>query len=107
MMFPKSKPRDPAAIRKIRKINHCEICGEKAEVLEVMHIISVGAGGPDMPENLLRACGPASLQKGCHGKSHMGKIKQEELWEKAARREGITPEECYRRVRRRMGYNVE
>ena len=49
---------------------------------------------------------PAALQKGCHGKNHLGLLTQEEMFEVAGRRLGISGEECRRRVRRRMGYDV-
>lgn len=106
MMYPKIKLRDPATIRKLRQEQpYCERCGSP-RALEVAHIISKGAGGPDMPENLVVLCGPASYQQGCHGLNHMGRVSQEELFRIAARREGIGAEECRRRVRRRMGYDV-
>ena len=106
MMFPKHKPRDSAFMRQFRKEHDCcEICGAKHH-LEIAHIISKGAGGPDMPENVLMLDGPAALQKGCHGKNHLGLLTQEELFEYAGRRLGISGEECRRRVRRRMGYDV-
>ncbi len=52
-MFPKSKPRDPAFMRQFRKEHdYCEICGG-IHYLEISHIIPKGAGGPDMPKNVL------------------------------------------------------
>lgn len=59
-----------------------------------------------MRENIVILDGPAAFQKGCHGANHMGKISKHELFEIAARREGISAEECERRVRRKMVYNV-
>jgi len=71
MMFPKSKPRDPAFMRQFRKAHKCcEICGA-IHNLEIAHIISKGSGGPDMPENVLMLDGPAALQMGCHGGNHI------------------------------------
>ena len=103
-MFPKHKPRDPAFMRQFRKEHDCcEICGAEHH-LEIAHIISKGAGGPDMEENVVMLDGPAAFQTGCHGGNHTGKISQAELFEVAARRIGITAEECERRVRRKMGY---
>lgn len=105
-MFPKTKPRNPAVIRKLRQEQpYCERCGSP-RCLEVAHIISKGAGGPDMRENLVVLCGPASYQQGCHGANHMGKVTQEELFALAARRESIGADLCRKRVRRRMGYDV-
>ena len=106
MMFQKTKPRDPAFMRKFRKQHDCcEMCGAKHN-LEIAHIISKGAGGPDMPENVVMLDGPASLQQGCHGRNHMGEISQKELFAIAAGRIGITAMECERRVRRKMGYDI-
>lgn len=106
MMYPKTKPRDPAVIRKLRQEQpYCERCGNP-RALEVAHIISKGAGGPDVRENLVVLCGPASYQQGCHGLNHTGRVSQEELFRIAAKREGVDPEECRKRVRRRMGYDV-
>ena len=106
MMLHKTKPRDPAFMRKFKKAHTCcEICGTEHD-LEIAHIISKGAGGPDMEENVVMLDGPAAFQAGCHGANHLGKISQAELFEVAARRIGITAEECERRVRRKMGYDV-
>lgn len=106
MMYPKIKLRDPAVIRKLRSEQpYCERC-DSPRALEVAHIISKGAGGPDVRENLVVLCGPASYQQGCHGLNHTGGVTQEELFRIAAKREDITPDECRRRVRRRMGYEV-
>jgi len=106
MDLQKHKIRDPAFMRRFRKEHKCcEICG-KEDCLEIAHIISKGAGGPDMEENVVMLDGPAAFQAGCHGANHMGKISKKKLFEVAARRIGITQEECERRVRRRMGYNV-
>jgi hypothetical protein len=106
MMFPKHKLRDASFIKKFRKEHKCcEICG-KEHCLEVAHIISKGAGGPDMEENVVMLDGPAAFQAGCHGLNHIGSISKQKLFEIVAHRLGITPEECEKRVRRRMGYNV-
>lgn len=107
--FPKSNLRDPAVIRQLKKeIDCCERCGVPKEyaVLEAAHIVGRSTG-PDMRENIVILCGPASVQQGCHGGNHTGQISKEELFGLAARREGITPDECRKRVRRRMGYDVE
>lgn len=106
MMFPKTNPRDPEIIKQLkREQTRCEKCGSQNQ-LEAAHIISKGAGGPDMRENVLILCGPASMQQGCHGANHLGILTQAELFKITARREGIDPEECRRRVRRRMGYDI-
>lgn len=105
-MFPKAKLRDKKAIEKLKKEHKfCEMCGH-TKSLEVAHIISKGAGGPDMLENMVVLCGPAACQQGCHGLNHAGKLSSEQMFYIAARREKITTEECRKRVRRRMGYNV-
>ena len=109
MMFPKANVKDKKLRRQFSKEHDCcEKCGATGEyvVLEVAHVVDKGAGGPDMRENLIKLCGPAALQMGCHGKVHMGKISEEDLFEIVAKREGLTAKECRRRVRRKMGYNV-
>ena len=76
-MLSKSKPRDPAFMRRFRKDHKCcEICDAEHN-LEIAHIISKGAGGPDMPENVVMLDGPAALQKDV-----MGEI----IWEKSVSR---------------------
>jgi hypothetical protein len=106
MIMQKVKPRNPKLIREFRKESDCcERCNSRFS-LEVAHITSKGAGGPDIRENLLKLCGPASMGMGCHGAAHKGKISQEELYELVGRREGITAAECRIRTRRAMGYAV-
>lgn len=57
----KNKPRDSAFLRRFRKAHkYCEICGAEHD-LEIAHIISKGAGGPDMEENVIMLDGPAAL----------------------------------------------
>ena len=106
-MIPKNKRVKDSKLAKHMKeeVGCCECCGSYY-FLEWAHIISRGANGPDIRENGCVLCGPARYGAGCHGANHKGKISQEQLFEIAARREGITPEECRARVRRAMGYNV-
>lgn len=57
----------------------CEVCGRPAGG-EPHHIISRGAGGPDIPENLIQLC------KTCHMRAHNGQLKKEKiLWTIASR----------------------
>lgn len=113
MMFPKHKTiRDPKLRKQIKiEVGHCEVCGGfsyGATIIEAAHIIAKGMGGcngPDIRENFVVACGPAPFY-GCHGKSHDGLIPADKFWQVAAEREGISVDECQRRVRRAMGYDV-
>lgn len=110
MMFPKHETkRDPKLIKQMKQeIDCCEICGSPFN-LEAAHIEAKGMGGangPDMRENIVIACGPASMGAGCHGAQHRGKISKEVFWRAVARREHITVKECKLRVRRAMGYDV-
>lgn len=106
MNLQKVKPRNPKLIKEFREeIDGCERCGSQF-CMEMAHITSKGAGGPDIRENLLKLCGPAKMAMGCHGAAHKGKITQKELYELVGRREGLTGEECRRRTRRAMGYDV-
>ncbi len=97
MMFPKVKRViDKAGMKKVKAIDHCEKCGRWPDGfynLEVAHVYGKGPGGPDIKENCLKLCGPASMQAGCHGADHAGKISNEELFAVIAEREGKTPEE--------------
>lgn len=87
---------DPAGMKKVKAIDHCERCNRPANgfcVLEVAHVISKGAGGPDIKENCLKLCGPASMSAGCHGMDHRGEIDNDELFGIIAVREEKTMEE--------------
>jgi hypothetical protein len=108
-VFPKPpKARNKKVIEEIRNEgDDCEYCGGQCGlIIEVCHIVRKGPGGPDIRENLLRMGGPAGMGIGCHGADHRGEIQQEELLAIVAEREGITPDECYRRIRLAMGYAV-
>lgn len=106
MMFPKVKKDNKKVIKELRSEHDCcERCGNMNN-LEVAHVISRGAGGIDMRENLIVLCGKASMSQGCHGANHRGEIKANELFKIIARREGVTAETCRKRVRRAMGYKV-
>ena len=106
MNLQKHKARDPAFLRRFRKEHKCcEICGAEHN-LEIAHIISKGAGGPDMEENVLMLDGPAALQQGCHGANHLGTLTKERMFYYVGKRIGVSAEECERRVRRKMGYDV-
>jgi 5-methylcytosine-specific restriction endonuclease McrA len=59
MMFPKPQRLvDPGAILAAweRDNRRCLICGERVRPSSVHHIVSRGAGGPDVPENLITLC---------------------------------------------------
>lgn len=87
---------DPAGMKKVKMIDRCERCNRPADgycVLEVAHVISKGAGGPDIKENCLKLCGPACMGAGCHGLDHKGEISNDELFGIIAVREGKPVEE--------------
>lgn len=87
---------DKKGMNKVKAVDHCELCDRMPNGflnLEVAHVISKGAGGPDIKENCLKLCGPASLQAGCHGANHMGKIDKDTLFAAIAKREGKLVEE--------------
>ena len=69
----------------------CEICGRTAGG-EPHHIISRGAGGPDIKENLIQLCGL------CHSQAHSGKISNEQLKKTLAHRLKISVEDLDRIV---------
>lgn len=87
MMFPKHpRVQDKAGTDKVKAIDHCERCGGYS-YLETAHVIGKGAWGPDIKENCLKLCGPASMGIGCHGADHRGEIEDDELFSIIARRE--------------------
>lgn len=111
--IPKNKRlNNPKLLRDMKKeIGYCEYYGPdfNFEFLESAHIVAKGMGGakgPDIRENIVIVSGPAQFGKGAHGLQHKGLIDIEEFWKIVAKREGITVEECKRRVRRAMGYDV-
>ncbi len=87
---------DKAGMKKVKAIDHCEKCDRRPDGffnLEVAHVVSKGAGGPDIKENCLKLCGPACMQAGCHGANHTGVIGKDELYAVIAEREGKSVEE--------------
>lgn len=76
---------DPDTIKAMRK-DYCELCGKPA-YKEPHHIKSRGAGGGDIPENLIQLCSEH------HFAAHMGNIPREDLVKIVAARENKTPEE--------------
>lgn len=77
---------DPETIDRMRK-PYCEVCGSRAYG-EPHHIYTRGAGGPDIPENLIQLCWD------CHYvKVPAGKLPKETLLRIVARREKKTVEE--------------
>lgn len=83
---------DNNLLKKMKEIDHCELCGSHTCV-ENAHIVSKGAYGPDIKENIVRLCGPARYGMGCHGNEHKGNISKDELFAVVAKREGKTTEE--------------
>lgn len=76
---------DPDVIKAARK-NYCELCGRPA-YKEPHHIKSRGAGGGDIPENLIQLCAEH------HFAAHTGNLPRGDLVKIVAVRENKTPEE--------------
>ena len=94
---------DPKGMKRVKAIDFCERCGRVSNGfynLEVAHVISRGAGGPDIKENCIKLCGPAAMSAGCHGLNHKGRVGQNELFEIIANREGKAVEEIKKIVHR-------
>ena len=111
--IPKNKRiSNPKLLKQMKEeIGHCEYYGPDFyfECLEAAHIVAKGMGGakgPDIRENIVVVSGPARFGRGAHGLQHKGLIPIEAFWKIAAEREGITVEECKKRVRKAMGYNA-
>ena len=69
---PKTKRvKDPEAIEAARK-SYCQVCYTRFG-LHVHHIKTRGAGGGDIPENLICLCWK------CHAKAHSGEINKDQL----------------------------
>lgn len=84
---PGMRVRDPAAIAAARK-GFCEYCGTDAGPFHVHHLRSRGAGGDDVPGNLINLCaGPG--RPNCHDHAHAGHIPREVLARTVAVREGL------------------
>ena len=73
-----ARVRNQATIDNCRR-DYCEMCGQPAGN-EPHHIFPRGAGGPDIPENLIQLC-PA-----CHRKAHSGVFTKERLLKVVGRR---------------------
>ncbi len=100
---------DKPGMKKVKAIDHCERCGRESSGffnLEVAHVIGKGAGGPDIKENCLKLCGPASMSAGCHGADHQGKIENDELFGIIAAREGKPIEEIKEIVHQAWRFGV-
>ena len=75
----------------------CEVCGKLCRNREPMHLISRGAGGPDIAMNLLAAGSTPLWECTCHSANHQktdGRIvTKEQLVEIVAKREQVRPED--------------
>lgn len=65
--FPKKKPHRDKKFLDSFKHRYCEICGAKPA--EAHHLRTRGAGGGDLPSNLLALC------RTCHSRAHSMGIK--------------------------------
>ncbi len=84
-------PKHPRIVDKncidfIRSIGYCEYCGSRFS-LQVHHIKSRGAGGDDVPGNLICLCYE------CHRKTHDGNISRGELRHIVGKRANLFAEE--------------
>ena len=75
---------------------NCEICGRMTNN-EPHHIISRGAGGPDIAENLIQLC-PI-----CHTKAHSGSFSKQQLFNIIARRLNTTSELIEEKIKKIRG----
>jgi hypothetical protein len=82
MLEKKKRVVDPKGMKKVKAIDYCERCGRPSNGfynLEV-HVKGKGCKGPDIKENCLKLCGPASRSMDCHGADHRGEIEDDELF---------------------------
>ena len=82
-----------------RQAPECEWCGKENRTgLDPHHVLTRGAGGPDVAENLVALC------RRCHQDAHNGRVKPSELLAVAAKRCRMTVAEVEKklwRLRRR------
>ena len=78
------------------KLPNCEICGRETNN-EPHHIITRGAGGPDIAENLIQLC------PSCHTKAHSGRYSKEKLFNIVARRLKTTREQIEEKIKKIRG----
>jgi len=95
LMFPKTKrKKDKKAIEQARK-PYSELSGKPTRGEEPHHyLITVGAGGPDHPYNLIQ------LTWDEHTKAHAGNISEHKLVKIVAEREGVSEKEIIETVYR-------
>jgi len=91
--------RNYKAIHACRK-DYCERCGRPADI-EPHHVFTRGAGGQDIPENLIQLC------TACHIAAHDGRIRRDELIRIVADREQHTEDYIFAVNRRAMGWPVD
>lgn len=96
LAFPKfSRVRNAETIKECT-LDFCEICGRPTSC-EPHHIIHRGAGGPDMPENLIQLC-PT-----CHRQAHDGQWEKERLFSIVGRRLHQSVEEIEEKIQKARG----
>ena len=99
-LIKQTRVKDPAAIEQERK-PRCEVCGKPSHGAP-HHIVTVGAGGPDIAENLIQLCWD------CHyGEVPAGKLSKRRLFEFVARRMKIATEEVIERVEKALGRGIK
>ncbi len=87
---------DPAAVEAARK-PYSEYSGLPTYGAPPHHVISVGAGGPDHPFNMIQLTGFEHMQ------AHNGEISRDTLFGIIARREGVTVEHLKSEIQRMRG----
>lgn len=92
-----------ALLDRFRTPGPCEWCGAWCRRREPAHVVSRGAGGPDMEENLvaLGATWPFPLCP-CHGRHHGGGVPTRlDLIDTVAKRMRLLPHEVLERIWKR------
>ena len=96
LAFPKySRVRNQKTIDECKR-DYCEICGVRTGN-EPHHIISRGAGGPDIKENLIQLCPK------CHSEAHNGKYTKDYLFDIIGRRLKIDRDKIKEIIRKTRG----
>jgi hypothetical protein len=82
-------PLNPKLVAEFTGLPRCEYCDARChDGTHAHHVVSRGAGGPDLAINLIALGGPSDCN--CHGLYHSGHILQCDLLAVVAAREGTT-----------------
>jgi len=108
----KPDPAEQAVLDLYRGPGKCSLCRKDVKRREPHHIVTRGAGGPSIPENLIALCATFSGGENCHDRVHSNSVRRltkEDLLDLVAKRMGLEKwvlfDRIYRAIRARTGGN--